>query len=287
MVLRGAVSILIAAFLFAVVSVEVKLSSRTMPDEMIVFFRNAGALLALLPFLWRGGVEGIKTRRFSSHLVRSFAGLGSMYACFYALARMPLGDAMLLAYTSPLFMPWLSRVWVKEPPQPGVGPALCLGFAGVALVMKPGMGLFTAAAVLALSSGLMGAVAQVGIRDLTKTEPVLRIVFYFSAVSTLLSAAPLLWAWRTPQGMEWALLVGTGFTASLAQFMLTRAYHHASPAQVGPFIYSAVVFSAGWDWLLWRHRPDALSFLGAALIIAAGAVILRRSSPSPLLPAPR
>lgn len=276
--IQGALSIVAAAFLFAVVSVGVKRSAQTLPDEMIVFFRNAGALAALLPFLLGGGVRALKTSRFSSHLIRSLAGLGSMYACFYALARMPLGDAMLLAYTSPLFMPWLQKAWVKEPVQPGVGAALALGFAGVALVMKPGSGLFSAAAVLALSSGLLGAVAQVGIRDLTKTEPVPRILFYFSAVSTVLSAVPLLRAWRTPQGMEWVTLVATGFTASLAQYLLTRAYRHAAPSQVGPFIYSAVVFSAGWDWVLWRHRPDALSFAGAALIIAAGAVILRRSS---------
>jgi drug/metabolite transporter (DMT)-like permease len=278
----GAFFMVSAAFLFAAVSVGVKLSSRTMPDEMIVFFRNAGALAALLPFLPAAG--GLGTRRLPAHLVRSLAGLASMICTFYALARMPLGDAMLLSYTSPLFMPWLSAVWVREPAPAGIGPALALGFLGVALVMKPGAGLFTVAAVTALASGFLGAVAQVGIRDLTRTEPVLRILFYFSAVSTAVSAVPLLWAWRTPSGMEWAVLVGTGVVASAAQSLLTRAYRCAPPAQVGPFIYGAVVFSAGWDWLLWRHRPGALSFLGAALIVAAGAFILRRSPRSASLP---
>src|ERR1044071_5596837 len=101
-------------FLFSLVSVGVKLSSRTMPDEMIVFFRNLGALALLAPFVLRGGPALVRTSRLSSHLLRSLAGLASMYTCFYALARMPLGDAMLLAYTSPLFMPWLSVLWIKE-----------------------------------------------------------------------------------------------------------------------------------------------------------------------------
>lgn len=265
-----------AAFLFAGVSVGVKVSARTVSDEMIVFFRNAGALAVLLPLL-RGGFQNLKTQRLPAHLLRSLAGLASMYFCFYALARMPLGDAMLLAYTSPLFMPWLSAIWVKEPAPSGVGPALAMGFLGVVLVMKPGAGLFSVVAVAALCSGLLGAIAQVGIRDLTKTEPVLRIVFYFSALSTAVSAVPLLWSWKRPSLAEAAVLVGTGVLASIAQLCLTRAYRSAPPSQIGPFIYSAVVFSAGWDWLLWRHRPDGLSFLGAAFIVLAGVFILRRS----------
>jgi drug/metabolite transporter (DMT)-like permease len=263
---------------FAVVGVLVKMSSRTMPDEMIVFFRNAGALAALLPFLVRGGLNGLKTSRPLPHLTRSLFGLGSMYCCFYALARMPLGDAMLLSYTSPLFMPWFSSLWLGERPSGNVWPAILLGFLGVAFVMKPGQGLLTPTALIAVGSGLFGAVAQVGIRDLTKTEPVRRIVFYFSAVSTVVSAVPLLWAWKTPAGMEWILLVGTGVLASAAQMCLTRAYANGSPARIGPFIYSAVVFSALLDWFLWRHAPDRWSVVGAVFIILAGAVLLRRSS---------
>ena len=263
--------------LFSLVSVGVKLSARTMPDGMIVFFRNAFALAALGPFLLRGGWAALKTSRFGLHLFRSLAGWASIVGCFYALARMPLGDAMLLSYTSPLFVPWISSAWMSERPPRGIGAAIVLGFAGVALVMKPGFGVFTMVAVAAVASGFFGALTQVGDRDLTRTEPVLRIVFYFSVVSTVVSAAPLLWSWRTPHGTEWLLLTGTGVLAAFGQLLLTKTYRHASPAHVGPLIYSAVAFSGMWDWLLWRRRPDALSFLGALCIFLAGAFILRRS----------
>jgi drug/metabolite transporter (DMT)-like permease len=284
-VTRAAAYMVGAAFLFALVSVGVKLSSRTMSDEMIVFFRNAGALAVLAPFLLSGGWAGLKTRRPASHLLRSLAGLLSMYLCFFALARMSIGDAMLLAYTSPLFMPWLAWTWIGERPPRGAAAAGVLGFLGVALVMKPGAGLWAAPAAAALASGVFGAVAQVGIRDLTRTEPVPRILFYFSAVSTAVSAVPLAWAWKTPHGVEWLLLAGTGFLASAAQALLTRAHGAASPGEAGPFIYSAVVFSAVWDWALWRHKPDAFSFAGAALVFLAGAFILRSARPAmPVMP---
>ena len=67
---------------------------------------------------------------------------------------------------------------------------------------------------------------------------------------------------------------GTGLAGSVAQFFLTRGYQAASPSQVGPFIYAAVVYSAAFDWFLWRHHPDLLSFLGASLIILAGVLVL-------------
>ena len=271
----GALFMLGSMLLFSLVSVGVKLSARTMPDGMIVFFRNAGALAALAPFLVPGGLAALKTSRIGLHLFRSLAGWASIVGCFYALARMPLGDGMLLSYTSPLFVPFISSVWMKERPPRGFGAAVIMGFAGVALVMKPGFGMFTGVAVAAVASGFFGALTQVGDRDLTRTEPVLRIVFYFSAVSTVVSA--VLWAWRTPHGMEWILLVGTGVLAAYAQLLLTKAYRHASPAHVVPLIYSAVAFSALWDWLWWNHVPDAFSFLGAGLIFVAGVFILRRS----------
>ena len=279
----GALLLLGSTLLFSLVSVGVKLSARTMPDDMIVFFRNAGALAGLAPLLLRGGWSGLKTDRFKSHLARSLAGLASIYFCFYALARMPLGDAMLLSYTSPLFTPWLSSAWMREKSPRGIGIALAMGFLGVALVMKPGMGVFTYAAVAAVASGFFGAVTQVGDRDLTTTEPVRRIVFYFSAVATVLSAIPLLWAWKTPHGGEWILLIGTGVLAAVAQLLLTRAYRHASPAHVGTLIYSAVAFSGVWDWLIWRRTPDALFIVGALFIFLAGAFILRRSRAEILL----
>jgi drug/metabolite transporter (DMT)-like permease len=273
----GALYMLGSMLFFSLVSVGVKLSSRTMSDGMIVFFRNAGALLTLVPFLVPGGWGALKTSRIGVHLFRSLAGWGSIVGCFYALARMPLGDGMLLSYTSPLFVPFISSFWMKERPPRGFGAAVVLGFAGVALVMKPGFGMFTGVALAAVASGFCGALTQVGDRDLTRTEPVLRIVFYFSAVSTAVSAAPLFWSWRTPHGVEWPLLIGTGVLAAFGQLFLTKAYRHASPAHVGPLIYSAVAFAGLWDWLWWGRVPDGLSFVGAGLIFASGVFILRRS----------
>ena len=93
------------------------------------------------------------------------------------------------------------------------------------------------------------------VRRLARREPVTRIVFYFGVVSTLVSAPPALLGWTSPAPSLWPTLLALGLFATLAQLFMTRAYAHAPAAQVGPFIYSSVVFAAVFDWALFAKLP--------------------------------
>jgi len=104
---------------------------------------------------------------------------------------------------------------------------------------------------------------------------VARIVFYFAIIATFLSALPTVASWRTPHGLVWLAAAAMGLTATLGQLAMTRAYAHAPASQVGPFVYSSVVFAAGLDWLFWRKLPDAFTVAGGALVVAAGILSLR------------
>ncbi|HEV7500624.1 MAG TPA: EamA family transporter, partial [Vicinamibacteria bacterium] len=110
-------------------------------------------------------------------------------------------------------------------------------------------------------------------------EPVIRIVFYFAWSATLLSAVPLAGSWRAPRGTVWFVVMAMGATATIAQLALTRAYAHAPASQVGPFIYSSVVFAGGLDWMFFRKLPDAFTVAGGLLVAGAGILSLRLSPP--------
>lgn len=264
-----------SALLFAAMSVAVKLASRNLPNTTIVFFRNALGLLALLPWLWPSGAAGLRTTHLRQHLVRGLAGLAAMYCFFYAIAHMPVADAVLLNYSLPLFVPLIERLWLGEVFPDRLWLVLGVGFLGVVLILRPGAGLFAPAALVGLAAAALAALAQVGIRGLTRSEPVTRIVFYFGAISTAVSALPLLGAWRLPDRALWGLLAALGILATLAQLLLTRAYACAPAARVGPFIYTAVVFAGLLDWLLWGRVPDGWFALGALLVCGAGILTLR------------
>ena len=285
---RGALYLIASGLLFACSGAMVKVASARLPNEMVVFFRSALGLLALSPWLWRRGWGALKTRHPFAHLWRGLCGLGAMYCYFYAIAHMPLGEATLLNYASPLFIPFLAFLLLGEGVSRRLWFAIGVGFVGIVLILKPGLDLFRPVSLVGLASGLFTAFAMVGIRRLTRSESASRIVFYFSLVCTVGSAAPLAWAWRTPEPELWALLILIGAVASLAQLLLTRAYAHAPAAQVGPFTYSTVVFATFIGLVFWGEVPDVYSFLGAVLVVAAGVLTLRyagsRAAPAAELP---
>lgn len=271
----AALSMLGASLLFAAMGLFVKLASAELPNTMVVFLRNAVGLLALLPWLlWKGSVR-LRTSHPREHLLRGLAGLGSMYCFFYALAHLPLAEAVLLNYSLPMFMPLIEWLWLGERLPSRLWPPIAVGFVGIALVLKPGLGLFQPAAAVAVVSALLASVAQVGVRRLTATEPPERIVFYFALLSTSLSALPAVPTWRPPAAALWPTLLAMGAVATGGQLLLTRAYSQARAGRVGPFIYSSVVFAGLLDWLVRGVLPDALTLAGALLVAAAGILALR------------
>jgi drug/metabolite transporter (DMT)-like permease len=278
---RGALLMIGSGLLFAVMGAIIKKLSATLPNEMIVFFRNAVGLAVLMPWVLHRGWRTLKTSRPRGHLVRSLFGVAAMYCFFYAIAHLPLAEATVLNYSTPLFVPFIAWLWLSEPVPPVLRWILAVGFLGVALILKPGHALFTAVSLVGLASGLFAAVAMVGVRSLARSEPTTRIVFYFTLVGCAVSVIPLLWAWRAPPIALWGWLAAMGTAASAAQLLMTRAYASAPAAQVGPFAYSTAVFAALIGWLLWAEGFDVLSLAGAMLIAVAGALTIRRTARAP------
>jgi drug/metabolite transporter (DMT)-like permease len=259
----------------------VKLVAPNQPNSVIVFFRNLLALAVFIPWLMRReGLQAVRTDVLPLHLVRTLTGLAAMYCFFFTIARMRLADAVLLNYTVPLFMPIIARIWLKEEFNRTTLVPILVGFAGVALIVRPSPGLIEPVALVGLAAGLLSASAQVTIRRLTRSEPVFRIVLYFSFFGTLAAAAPVPWLELTLTGREWMILGGVGLSAAVAQVFLTRGYSLAPVAAVGPFIYSSVLFAGFFDWLLWGNLPDRYSLIGAGLVVLGGIAAMRVRSGS-------
>ena len=224
---------MLSSLAFATMGAAVKIASHEATNVMVVFFRNAVGLVALLPWAFKVGRAGLATHEFPGHLVRGLAGVAAMSCFFFAIGRLRLADAVVLNQSFPLFLPLAERIWLREPFIPGVWRSLALGFLGVLFILKPGSGLFTPVAVVGLASAVLAATAQVGIRRLTRTEPIERIVFYFALIATSVSALPLPWGWRTPSGGTLTALIAAGVLATIGQFALTRAYSHGPPRRSG------------------------------------------------------
>jgi drug/metabolite transporter (DMT)-like permease len=269
-VLRGALLIVASELMFTSMGAAVKMAAAQLPNEVVVFFRNAFGLLALLPWLLRTGAGGLKTGALGLHLLRSLVGLAAMYCFFYSIGRLPLAAAVLVALTAPFFIPIIAAVWLAEGVPMQTRWAIPVGFLGVVLVLKPGPGILAPAALIGLAGAGFAALAKVAIRRMARSEPTIRIVFYFSVVATAASAVPLVWSWKTPTPELWAVLAASGLFATAGQLLLTRAYALAPAARIGPVTYVAVVFSSLYGWVIWGDTLGALGLVGAVLICSAG-----------------
>jgi drug/metabolite transporter (DMT)-like permease len=274
----GALCVLSASLTFAILGAVVKVVSLSLTNEMVVFFRNFCSLFFILPWIWYSRpIGGLRTSYFPLHLLRSMAGLGGMYCFFYVIARLQLSESFLLMSTAPLFIPIIAYIWIHEPVERKVRGAIIIGFIGIILILKPGVGVFRPIAFVGLGAGLMGALAMVSIRRMSSSEPTIRIVFYFTVFGTLISAIPLVWSWQSPKAEIWWLLVLMGLLAAVGQFLLTKGYSLAPAAKVGPFSYSNVVFAMVLGWVLWGESLDFLTWVGAFLICIAGIITTRKT----------
>lgn len=119
------------------------------------------------------------------------------------------------------------------------------------LILKPGLSIFQPVALVALSAALFASLAMVTIRRMSDTERPESIVFFFTLLSTVISAVPLTWAWQVPGREALVILVFLGLAAMAGQLLMTKGYGLAPAAQVGPFVYCSVVFASIIGWVFW------------------------------------
>ena len=268
-----------AAFSFSIMAVLTRYLADSMPNEMLVWARNVFAVVVLSPLLIRYKPRQWVTHHWRGHLIRAASGLGALYSLFWAIPRLNLAEALLLNQTASIFIPFFAWIALRERVSARTGIALAIGFCGILLVLKPGAGVFTWVALVGLASGVMSAISMVTIRSMAGIEPSTRVVMYFSVLATLFSSVPLLWAWQTPNALEWTAMAAIGALAGIDQLLMTRGYMSAPAAQVGPFTFSSVLFAALFGWLLWGESIDTLSIYGGILVMFAGILVVVRRWP--------
>jgi drug/metabolite transporter (DMT)-like permease len=275
---------ILSSLAFAVMGMCIQVCSLSLSNGMVVFFRNAAGLVFLSPLVIRaGGPRVLRTQHLKEHFVRGAAGLSSMYCFFYAIAHMRLADATLLNYTLPLFIPVVEALWLGEAFPARLAFPLGLGFLGVVVVLRPDSGLVTSVALVGLLAGLLSAVAQTGVRRLTRTEPTVRIVIYFAMMGSVISGLFLPFVWVTPAPAIWAVIVLMGLAATTGQLLMTKAYSFAPASQIGGFVYTGVIFAALLDWLRLDLVPSPSFFAGALLVMASGALMFRLAGRGPVV----
>lgn len=245
----------------------------------LAFYRQFFALPIVMTAVILGpGLASLKTQRIGAHINRTVVGQTSMLCAIIGITHLPLAMSTSVGFTTPIFATLFSALVLREATGWHRWAAVLTGFGGVLIIANPtAHGSSPALWVTAsLMGALLGAVVAILLRQMSRSEPTMSVVFWF----TVLGIPPLGLAmifYAQPHDMNtWALLLGMGTVGGLAQYLLTAALRYGSVSLVLPMDYSSLLWAAVFGWLFWNHWPDFRTWVGAAFIVGSGLYIVWR-----------
>jgi len=276
---RGVTALAGAVFLFSITDAAAKwLGSVGIHASEIVFFRYLFGLIPVAVALYFGGTEGLRTKRPVAHFVRALLMCGALFLFFLGLSYIPLAEAIAIAFTAPLFITALSWPVLGERVGPHRWAAVLVGFLGMLIIVRPGSAAFQTEALIIIASAFVFAFAVLMTRRLTLTETNTGIFTYTTIISLVVMAPLAAVNWQPPTGFELAIMAGIGLVGGAAHFLVIVAYRHAPAAINATLEYSTLIWGTLWGWMLWREQPDAQTWVGAAIVVAAGLYITYRET---------
>lgn len=267
---KGIIYIIISAFFFALMNLFVKLSG-DLPIIQKSFFRNAVAMLFALVIITKNHSWALpKGKNVGYLLIRSVAGTLGILCNFYAVSNMNIADASMLNKLSPFFAVVFSIFILKEKATFKQFFAVLLAFIGAMFVMKPSFSFDALPAFLGFLGGMGAGLAYTYVRKLSQNGfkgPL--IVFYFSLFSCVVTLPWLIFDFTPMSPTQWLYLILAGLCAGGGQFFITAAYSKAPAKEISVYDYSQIIFTTVISLIVFSELPDALSFIGYAIIIAA------------------
>lgn len=271
-VLRGMFLISIAVALFAVMDTMSKYLTKFYPPTNVLFARYLfHCLLVLAVLAPTKGLGFVKTRRIGIQIVRGIM-LAAASLCFVtAVKYMPLAEATAVQFLSPLIVTVLAVIFLKEQMDAVRWLAVCAGFIGVLIIIRPGSGVFAWSALLPLGTAILFASYQVITRKLAGLESVYTSIFYPGVVGSLMLLATLPMQWVAPQSLAHAALLAlAGIVGGAAHLILIRAYDYAPASRLAPFSYAQLIWVTLTGFLVFDNLPDGWSLFGIAVLAASG-----------------
>lgn len=273
---RGIVLMATAVLSLSVMGILVKVLTVDYPTAQLIwarFFFNF--LLVLVLFPWRIPTL-LVARRKDLQIVRAVLALiGGVFA-ITALHYMSLADLIAIHFLAPLLVTGLSVVALGEIVGIRRWAAVLIGFAGVLVIIRPGLTVFHWWVLLPVGMAMTSATFQTITRYISHTEDPLNTMFYVAIVGAAVTSAVVPFFWVTPSPEAWLMLVAIGLFAGLGQFAMVRAYERSQAAVVAPFAYTEIVWATILGLAVFGDLPDVWTFVGAAIIAASGLYVLHR-----------
>lgn len=266
---KGIFFILLSATSFAGMSTFVRLSG-DIPTIEKAFFRNVVALaVSGIIFLTNRRTGELNHAGIKFIAGRAIFGTLGLVCNFYAIGQIALADANMLNKMSPFFAVIFSAIFLKEKISVKQIFLILCAFSGSLLIIKPSISnLAMFPSLIGALGGMFAGAAYASLRGAT-THGVDKnfVIFTFSVFSTVVLLPFMLLNFTRPTLMQLIYLLLCGACSACGQLCITTAYSHAPAKDISIYDYSQVVFSTLFGIIIFNQIPDALSFIGYAIII--------------------
>jgi len=265
----------VACALFPVQNGVVKLLTGLYPWQEVVWVRLVTHLVLMcVLFLPRRGLALLRTRAPLQQVVCSAGLLGSMVFFFSSAKYVGVTEAIAISFIAPLVVTFLAWPVLGERITFLRLASVVIGFVGVVIVIRPGSSVFQWASLMMLASAIFYAIYQIVVRRVAAVDSPATIAFYCALGSTLAMSFIVPFHWQTPDNWrDVVLMVSLGISGGLGHYCVARAFSYAPANLIAPLNYTQMIGSVGVGYLMFAEIPDSYTWIGSAVIIAAGLLV--------------
>ena len=268
-----------AVFSFAVQDGFSRYLAETYNTQMVVMVRYwvFAAFVIVLALRRPEGWAAIKSTKLHWHVLRAVLLVAEICVMVYAYTLIGLIQALAIFTICPLFVVAMSGPVLGERMSVKRWLAVAIGCVGVLVILRPGAGVFTWAALLPVASAFMFALYSVLTRLTTRGEPFFAAFFWPPVIGLVLSTIIGLPNWQSVAPFDWVYLMAYAVVCVLSNWLLQKTYEVAEASVVQPFAYFQIVFVTVIGIVIYGEvlRPEVA--IGAAIVVFAGLYALTQA----------
>ena len=276
--MRATILMIVALFMFACMSVFIRLSTNSLPVVEVVFFRNALAVMLLMPLIMHTGWSSLRMNKPNLFFLRALINVGGMFAGFTALTLIPLAQVTALSFTGPLFVTIGAVLFLGEVIRARRIAGIVVGFFGTLIILQPGFTEISFGAMMALASTLSIAMASLIVKKLTATETPEAIVTWMVVMQSPLALIPAISVWQWQTLAAWVYLWALALTATDAHLCFPRAFRLVDITALQPLEFIKLPFAVFLAWIVFAEWPGLWTWVGGTVIFASTVYITQREA---------
>lgn len=275
--LKGIVLMALGFFAFAAGDAMAKMLTSELNPFQIVWFRQSGLLIGVLVLLSMRGLHLLRTPRPDLQIARGVVAVISASCFIGAIGYVPLADATAVSFVAPFIVTILGALILREPVGLRRWIAVAIGFAGMLVVIRPGLGVFHPAIGLVVVAATAFSMRQILSRWLSGTDSIATTVAYTSLTSSVIVTMIVPFVWKTPEGSTiWLLIGAMTICAAVGEVLVIRALDIAQAVALAPVHYTLILWSTFYGFMVFGDLPDGWTLLGCAVIVVSGMYTVNR-----------